>query len=130
MDSSIFTWFIDKIIENKALKLAEKKDKSAIISALSLSIMKTDKHITLQRDKVTEKDVYSEDLMTSWNKVAELVRPYDSDLAKLFDSKSKYWYDPEKFKTEIQTRIRKFDFRFRLNEVKKIEEELNQIWFG
>ena len=129
MDSSIFTWFIDKIIGNQKLKLATAKDKAAIISKLGLAILETDKHIQDNRDKETLVDIDSTELVKSWNKVAELVWPYDSYLARLFDSKSKYWHNPERFKQEIREGKRGFDFRFRLTEVEKIEEELKRIWF-
>jgi hypothetical protein len=130
MEIGIFTWLIDKIIDSSSLKLATDKDKNEIISALKLAIMETEKHIEIKRDAVTGKDQYSTQLMNTWNKVGRLIRPYDRCLAKLFDSKSEYWFNPQKFINEIQDGKRQFNFRFKLSEVKKIENELNKIWFA
>ena len=125
-----FNWLIEQIIKSKELRKASAKDKSEILRLLKLAIKYTNKHIEDNRNIETGEDKFSDGLMNKWAEVASLIRVYNSELARIFDSKSDYWYNPEKFKKELNSGSRNFDFRFRLTEVEKIEQALNNECFG
>lgn len=124
-----FRWIVDLIIKSKELEKATKEDKSEILGLLKKAIRYTNIHIEATRDTETGEDVVSTDLMEKWIDIASKVRVYDQDLARIFDSKSDYWFHPARFKQQIREGKRSFDYRIRLTEVEKIEEELKRIWF-
>jgi len=121
---------INKIIKSKELKHSTDKEKSEIIKLLRLAIKNTSRHIEQTRIGENGSDTLSDSLVNEWARIAELIRPFDNRLARLFDSKSDYWFNPTLYKEEASTGKRRFDFRFRLSEVKKIEAALNEAWFG
>src|SRR5687767_10416472 len=97
---AIIGW-ISLILVSEQLSKAEAKDKSAIIEGLKTAILQTQRHIDLTRNKETNSDADSTELMMAWAKVAKLIRPYDPTLARLFDDKSYYWNNPKQFFKEV-----------------------------
>lgn len=102
--------------------LSSKQAKSEVISSLKNALRLTDKHIKDTRegefgDNFT--DVESKELSEAWSRVAGAIRPFDKHLAQTFEDKSDYWIDPYGFQRDIQDGTRRFNYKFRLKEVRK-----------
>jgi hypothetical protein len=105
-----------------SFKLASKQAKSEVISSLKNALRLTNKHIEDTRQgefgDIEFSDVHSKELSAAWSRVALAIRPFDNGLAQTFEEKSDYWINPHGFKKDIQNGKRRFNYRFRLSEVK------------
>lgn len=111
-----------------SFQLASQQAKSEAISSLKNAVRLTAKHIEDTRTgkfgKKGFRDVESKELSGAWSRVAQAIRPFDRRLASTFEDKSDYWINPYGFWQEIQNEERSYDYGFRLKEVKK---ELERI---
>jgi len=92
--------------------------KSEAESALRQAFRCTKKHIKTTRTEFGDED--STELANKWKVVAEKIRPFDKDTANILEMKADYWIDVNGFKNDIQDGNRRFDYRFRLNEIEKL----------
>jgi hypothetical protein len=118
---SNFLSFVSTFCEGQSFLLSSKQAKSQVISSLKNALRLTYKHINETRqgepDNYTDKE--SKELSDAWSKVAMVIRPFDSYLAQIFEEKSDYWINPYGFREEIQNGERRFNYKFRLEEVEK-----------
>ena len=103
------------------------KRKSEVVSKLKAAIRLTEKHIS-ETSKGEYDDVESEKLSKKWSEVAEAIRPFNDDLARVFEEKSDYWAYPLGFRKDLQSGKRRRDFRLRLTVVKQIAANLEKRW--
>jgi hypothetical protein len=101
------------------------KDKSDAISALKDALRMTKQHISETRVEDFG-DAESRVLSELWSKAARLIRPFDPIFAGALEDKSDYWVNPQMFKREIEERSRAFNYRFRIHEVEKRINEIEQ----
>jgi hypothetical protein len=105
-----------------SFKLASNQAKSEVISSLKNALRLTEKHIEDTRQgefgDIEFSDVYSKELSEAWSRVAKAIRPFDNGLAQTFEEKSDYWINPNGFRNDIQNGKRRFNYKFRLYEVK------------
>lgn len=117
-----FMSLIGNLFGIASFQLASKQAKSKVISSLKDALRLTNKHIeeTRQGDfgDIEFSDVQSKELSAAWSTVAEAIRPFDIGLAQTFEEKSDYWINPHGFRNDIQSGKRRFNYRFRLSEVK------------
>ncbi len=117
-----FMSLIGNLFGIASFRLASKQAKSKVISSLKNALRLTDKHIEDTRQgefgDIEFSDVESKELSAAWSKVAEAIRPFDDGLAQTFEDKSDYWINPHGFRSDIQNGKRRFNYRFRLSEVK------------
>lgn len=103
------------------------REKSEALSALKEALRFTKKHISETRMEDID-DIESKSLSKKWSKAAKLIRPFDSSLAIALESKGDYWLDPRQFKNDIQNNSRRFDYRFRIDEVEKSILDIEAKW--
>lgn len=118
-----FMSLIGNVLGAASFSLASRQAKSHVISTLRNAIRLTDKHIADTRtDEFAGEDfidVESTELSEAWSKVAAAIRPYDQQTAQTFEDKSDYWLNPYGFREDVRDGKRRFNYRFRLDEVKK-----------
>lgn len=116
------------LLGNASFKLANKQAKSEVISSLKNALRLTEKHISETRTgefgEIGFSDVESRELSSAWSRVAATIRPFDDSFANTLEEKSDYWLNPDGFHQDIQDGTRRFNYKFRLLEVKT---ELNKI---
>ncbi len=106
--------------------------RSEVISSLKAALRLTKAHIEKNsKVQIIDSkliDLESEKVADAWSRVAKAIRPFDENLAKIFESKSDYWTNPEGFLREIQNGSRSYDDRMLLtnveNQLLKIEKEI------
>lgn len=107
----------------KSFQNESRKDKSRVYSAFRKAYKMTRKHIeTTRQGEFGDNDfsdIDSDELANAWAEAAEAIRPYNPSLAQTFDDKSDYWRSPWGFHREIQEGTRRFNYKFRLDEVEK-----------
>lgn len=108
-----------------SFRLASLQARSEVISSLRNALRLTDKHIGETRvDDFT--DIESKELSQAWSDVARVIRPFDKGLAQTFEDKSDYWINPNGFRIDIQEGKRRFNYRFRLTEVRRELERIER----
>ena len=95
--------------------------KSRVYSTFRKAFKMTKKHIDNTRSgefgEVDFADIDSDELANAWGEAAEAIKPYNPGLAQIFYQKSDYWRSPYGFYMEIQEEKRRFDYKFRIDEV-------------
>jgi len=118
-----FTGLIGTFIQSMEYQNSKSIQKSEIISGLNEALRYTKMHISETRDEYG--DAESTLISDKWSKVAELIRPYNEVTANILEMKADYWLNPNGFKEDIQNQNRRFDFRFKIVEVEKMINRLN-----
>lgn len=103
---------------NKEYNVKYSEAKTALLQAFR----ETKKHIAETRTDYD--DIASEKLSKKWSKVAEKIRPFNSDTANILEMKADYWINPHEFKREIQDGQRRYDYRIMLVEIEKLIKNL------
>lgn len=128
----IFQWILSVIntfSELNEAQMEKLKDRNVIFHSIKTAFRETIKHIDKTRKGEDGLDVSSEKLRDLWWEASGAIRPIYPDLARTFEDKSDYWTDPERFKEQIQTGERRFNYKFRLNEVERQIKALERKWF-
>ena len=105
----------------------DKQNKGRALQALIDAYQLTSEHIRETRDADIG-DEASEQLRVKWLEVATVCRTDIPELYDVFLHKSDYWLSPDVFRQEVASGERRYDFRFKLNEIRKLIEHLKKIW--
>jgi hypothetical protein len=118
-----FMGLLGTVVQTLEYKDNKSSQRSELISALNEALRYTKKHIEKTRSEYG--DAESEIISENWSKVAKLMRPFNEVTANILEMKADYWLNPNGFKEDIQNNSRRFDFRFRIVEVEKMIDRLN-----
>jgi hypothetical protein len=125
-----FMGLIGNLFGIASFRLSSLQAKSEVISSIKNAIRLTEKHIKDTRTgKFGKKrfyDVESRELSGAWSRVAQAIRPFDSELARTFEDKSDYWINPYGFWQDIQNGERSYNDGIRLKAVKKELERIEK----
>ena len=118
-----FIGLLGQVIPMLQYNNEREKEKSLAISALKEAVRATKSHINNHR--IEDVDIESTELKEKWSLVAEKIRPFNENTARIFEMKADYWQDPYGFHLDIEKGRRRFEYRFMLIEVERMIEKQN-----